>query len=63
MYYPKYPVQQREDLLWQASKLKSFGSTKAEREMNSLVGNDFFITIAKFGFGPEIFPSKEILRK
>lgn len=63
VYYPKYPAQQREDLLCQASKLKSFGSTKADREMNSLFGNDFFITIAKFGFGPGIFPSKEVLRK
>lgn len=30
---------------------------------HSLLGNDFFITIAAFGFGPEIFPSKEVLRK
>jgi len=60
VYYPKYPVKQREDLPWKASKLKSFGRAKADGEMNSSVGNDFFITITDFGFGPGIFPSKEV---
>lgn len=63
VYYPKYRVQQTEDPIGQASKLKSFGSTRADGEIHSLLGNDFFITIAAFGFGPRIFPSKEVLRK
>lgn len=57
------PVQQREALLWQASQLKSFAGAQADRERNTMVGNDFFIRIAEFGFGPGLFPSKEVLRK
>lgn len=53
----------REALLWQASQLKSFARAQADRERNSMVGNDFFIRIAEFGFGPGLFPSKEVLRK
>lgn len=53
MYYPKYLVQQTEELLGQASKLNSFGGSRADGEIHSLLGNDFFITIAAFGFGPE----------
>lgn len=63
MYYPKYPVQQTEEPLGQASKLKSFGGSRADGKIHSLLGNDFFITVAAFGFGPGIFPSKDVLRK